>query len=394
MKSTKRIIITTVICAGIAALAYYAWMFSFYQFETNDFSTSIEKIMSFDYLATLVPLFIIAGLAAAGIIHVVILRRALAKTDKKHSHFADVRTGRQKGAAPKQRPVLFMILRWIAMIAFSFIMIWGGLIFGMKMSSLSIPVLSCPWNTEQMTESSCYYLSHLNELFELPWQSILVFLASTIGFIILLGRAICGFLCPIGLIQDIMDKIRRKTKTEGIKMNEKMYGAAAPVRWFMVLVFTGLCFAGGNFCNFCPAVAVSPILAGMSTSLYVSGFLMILVLMGGFFKRRAFCMVCPLGTIMGFFHKISLFRIKKDTQSCTECGACYEACPMGIKMIYTEREKVNVTSANCIMCGECIRCCPEDKALFMTCAGIKLYTSSRKTIMSGYKPDKTGRYER
>ena len=277
------------------------------------------------------------------------------------------------------------------MIVFAFMMIWGGLIFGLKMSSLSIPVLSCPWNTEQMTESSCYYLSHLNELFELPWQSILIFLASTIGFTLLLGRAICGFLCPMGLIQDIMDKIRQKTKTEGIKMNEKMYGYITPVKWCLVLIFVGLCFAGGNFCNFCPAVAVSPILAGMSTSLYISGFLMVLILMAGFFKRRAFCMVCPLGTIMGFFHKISLFRIKKDTQSCTECGACYEACPMGIKMIYTEREKVNVTSANCIMCGECIRCCPEDKALSMTCAGIKLYSSSRKTIMSGYEPDKTWR---
>ena len=348
--------------------------------------------MSVGYLNTLIPVFILLGMTAAGIILVVILRKALAKADKKHSRFAEVRTGRQKGAAPKQKPVWFMILRWTIMIAFAFTAIWGGLIFGLGMSVLSVPVLSCPWNTKEMTASSCYYLSHLNELFELPWQSILIFLASTIGFILLLGRAICGFLCPVGLMQDIMDKIRQKTKAEGIKMNEKMYTAVTPVKWALLLVFIGLCFAGGNFCNFCPAVAVSPVLAGMSTSLYVSGFLMVLILMAGFFKRRSFCMVCPLGTIMEFFQKLSLFRIKKDTQSCTECGACYEACPMGIKMIYTEREKVNVTSANCIMCGECIRCCPEDKALSMTCAGIKLYSSSRKTIMSGYEPDKTGRY--
>lgn len=394
MKSIRKIIITSVICAGIAALAYFAWMIPFYQFETNDFSTSIEKIFSADYLATLIPLFIIIGLAAAGIILVIILRRLMAKTDKRNARFAGVRTGRQRGTAPKQKPVLFMIIRWIVMIAFAFVMIWGGLIFGMQMSSLSIPVLSCPWNTEQMTESSCYYLSHLNELFELPWQNILIFFGSTIGFTLLLGRAICGFLCPMGLIQDIMDKIRQKSKAEGIKMNEKMYKAVTPVRWFLVLVFSGLCFAEGNFCNFCPAVAVSPILAGMSTSLYVSGFIMVLVLMGGFFKRRAFCTVCPLGTIMGFFHKISLFRIKKDCQACTECGACYEACPMGIKMIYTERGKADVTSANCIMCGECIRCCPEDNALSMTCAEKKLYTSSRKKIMSGYDPDKNGGAEK
>jgi ferredoxin len=61
---------------------------------------------------------------------------------------------------------------------------------------------------------------------------------------------------------------------------------------------------------------------------------------------------------------------------------------MGIKQIYTERNKANVTDSNCIMCGECVKCCPEDKALSLTCAGINLYTSSRKDIMSGYTPKK------
>ena len=385
MKSKKKIIITSMICVGMALLAYFAWLFPFYEFPSNDFTTSIEKIMSAEYIKTLVPLFIIIALAAAGIIITVFIRKFLAKKDD--SRFSKVRTDRQKGNSPKQKLSVFMIIRWTVMIIFAFMMIWGGLIFGLKMASLSIPVLSCPWNTEQMTESSCYYLSHLNELFELPWQNILLFFGSTIGFTLILGRAICGFLCPVGLIQDIADKIRQKTKTEGIKMNNKMYEALTPIKWCMLLIFVGLCFAGGNFCNFCPAVAVSPILAGMSTSLYISGFLMVLVLMGGFFKRRAFCTICPLGTIMGFFHKISLFRVKKDCQSCTECGACYEACPMGIKMIYTEREKADVTHANCIMCGECVRCCPEDNALSLTFAGKKIYTSSREKIMSGYEQE-------
>ena len=385
MKKRKRIIITSAVCIALAALAYFAWLLPFYVFDTNDFETRLEKLMSAEYLKTLVPLLIIIALSAVGIVLCVWLRRLMMKTDKRYSRFSDVRTSKTKGKALMQKPAAFMIVRWLVMIAFSFMMIWGGLIFGLHMSSVSIPIPSCPWNTEQMTESSCYYLSHLNELFELPIKSFLIFMGSTIGFTLLLGRAICGFLCPMGLIQDIMDKIRQKTKVEGIAMNEKMYGALTPIKWCMVLIFVGLCFAGGNFCNFCPAVAVSPILAGISTSLYVSGFLMILVLMGGFFKRRLFCTVCPLGYLMGLFHKISLFRIKKDCQACTECGACYEACPMGIKIIYTERGKADVTDANCIMCGECVRCCPENNALSVTFAGAKIYTSSREKIMSGYK---------
>ena len=385
MRSRKKIVVTTLVCATLALLAYFAWLFPFYEFETNSFDTSLEKLFSAEYLKTLVPLGIILALAAVGIALCVWLRRLLAKTDKNYARFAKVRTGKPTGAAPKQRPAAFMVVRWIVMIAFAFLMIFGGLVFGLRMASVSIPLLSCPWNTEQMTEASCYYLSHLNELFELPIKEILIFLGSTLGFTILLGRAICGFLCPMGLIQDLMDRLRRKLRIEGIAPSERLYGALTPIKWCMVLIFLGLCFAGGNFCNFCPAVAVSPILAGMSTSLYVSGFLMVFVLIGGFFKRRLFCTVCPLGYLMGLLHKISLFRIRKDCTACTECGACYEACPMGIRTIYTERDKADVTEANCIMCGECVRRCPEDNALSVTFAGLKLYTASRKQVMSGYE---------
>ncbi len=386
MRSRKRIVITVLVCIALVLLAYFAYLLPFYEFVTNDYDVSFEKLFSWEYLKTLVPLFIIIALAAVGIVLIIRLRRILAKADKNTSRFAHARTERPKAQAPKQKPAPFMVVRWIVMIGFSLVVIFGGLIFGMGVSSLSIPILSCPWNSEEMTSSSCYYLSHLGELFELPVSSILIFFASTLGFIILLGRAICAFLCPMGLVQDIMDKIRRKTKTEGLQMNEKMYGALKPIKWSLVLVFTGLCFAGGNFCNFCPMVATAPILAGISTSLYVSGFIMVFVLIAGFFKRRAFCNICPLGYLMGLFHKVSLFRVKKDCTACTECGACYEACPMGIKMIYTEREKTDVTDANCIMCGECVRCCPEDNALSLTFAGARIYTAKRKNVMSGYKP--------
>ena len=48
MRSKKRIIITVLVCVGIAALAYFACMIPFYIFETNDFNTSIEKLLSLE----------------------------------------------------------------------------------------------------------------------------------------------------------------------------------------------------------------------------------------------------------------------------------------------------------------------------------------------------------
>lgn len=384
MRSRKRIIRTAVICIVLFALAYFALYLPFYKFPPESYDTSLKKIFSAEYIKTLIPLVIITGFSALGIVVILGIRLYLMYAGKNRSKYT-YRLSRGTGKAPKQKIVPFMILRWAAMIVFSFMMIWGGLIFGLRSTDVTLPVFSCPANNVQLTESSCYFLSHPKDLFtELPVKNIIIFFVSTLLFTILLGRVMCGFLCPMGLVQDIMDKIRKKTKTKGMTQNEKMYAIFKPVKWFMILLFFGIGFIGGNFCNFCPAITVSPILAGIGVSLYVSGFFMVFILIGSFFKRRLFCNICPLGYLVGLFHKLSPFRIKKDCTACTECGACYEACPMGIKTIYTEREKADVTESSCIMCGECIRCCPEDNALSLTCAGKKLYTASRKNIMSGY----------
>jgi polyferredoxin len=189
----------------------------------------------------------------------------------------------------------------------------------------------------------------------------------------------------MGLVQDVMHKIRQATKVEGIAMTERMYQALVPIRWVMLLLMIGLSFVGGNFCNFCPAIALTPVAAGLSVSLYASGFLMVFVLIASFFKRRFFCTICPLGYLMGLAHRVQPFRIKKDCTACTECGACYEACPMGIKQLYTEREQTDVTDISCIMCGECVRCCPEDCALSLTLFGKDIYVSKRSRVVEGYR---------
>ena len=93
--------------------------------------------------------------------------------------------------------------------------------------------------------------------------------------------------------------------------------------------------------------------------------------------------------LLGLPHKVSLAKLRKNAVACTECGACYEACPMGIKSIFTVREgknelSIDVTTADCLFCGECIRRCPEDGALFMTLAGKKIYTASRMKFMRDY----------
>ncbi|MGD9475293.1 MAG: 4Fe-4S binding protein [Eubacteriaceae bacterium] len=350
-----------------------------YQVEDNTLLTS-------RYISALSPFFLILTLSVLGIILCLILRRRILLKDPIMSRFlAGNRKVGTNGLLKSQNRFGFMNIRWLIMISSFFLLVFGGKLLGTWYQNLEIPIFSCPINQDQLIGSSCYTLSHLNTLFDMTWTEILIFVGSFLASLIILGRVICGFLCPMGLIQDIYDWIRRKLKIQGLFFDEKIYQRITPIKWGMLLIFLVLCFVGGNFCDICPAITLSPAFAGFKLSLYLSGFMMVFVLITGFFKRRFFCTICPLGYLMGLFHKISLFKLKKDCQACTECGACYEACPMGIKSIYTERKKKDVTSSDCIMCGACVDKCPENNALYMTFCGIPFYRASRKTFMSGYQ---------
>ena len=382
MRLMKRIGLSASICATLLALALVASDIPFWVYPDWEYGEAAAGLFSAEYWLRLAPLALILMITAAGIAAIRCLRQ------KKSRGFRSAlrnRDGKREKAVPGQKRFGFMALRWTIMMVSPLVMLFGGSLLGLRFASISLPIFFCDFNTTQLTTTSCYYLSHLTELTQLPLSEILIFLATTVGVTLLLGRAICGFLCPMGLVQDLVHALRQRLRGEGVTLTERHYTALSLVRWTMVLAMLGLCFVGADFCAFCPAAALTPAVAGVRVSLYFSGLFMILVLIGGFFKRRLFCNICPLGVLLGLSCNISPFRIKKDCQSCTECGICYEACPMGVKAIYTEREKEDVTDQNCIFCGACIRKCPENNALSMTFCGHPIYTASRANALSGYE---------
>ena len=326
----------------------------------------------------LLPALVLLVLAFSAIALCILLRGVLSKKAGRREHTFKIR---KRGT---YKPG-FVIVRWCVMLLSFLLLTWGGSWLGWWLEELYIPVLSCSkYNPEQLVASSCYYMSHLNILFTLEPQKIIVFFACFFIPLFLFGKLFCGFICPMGFVQDVLHVSRQALGVQGVTLTQKLYERLSIIKWTAVMLFLGMGFAGLDFCNICPAVTLSPAFSGFKTTIYISGFVMLFVLVASFFKSRFFCNICPLGLVMGLFHRFTLVRLKKDCTACTECGACYNACPMGIKSIYTEREKVNVTDTNCLMCGECIRNCPEDNALKITLAGIPLYTSSREKFMKRF----------
>lgn len=182
---------------------------------------------------------------------------------------------------------------------------------------------------------------------------------------IMLGRWICGFLCPFGLVQDLLHKINtpklKKSRFTKILSNFK----------YVLLVFFVIViplaymlkdFPLPAFCKYiCPAGTISGIIAlihpnnsdklGLLGSLFTWKFaLAVSILVGCIFIYRMFCrFICPLGALYGLFNKISVLGIKLEKKSCIDCGLCVAKCKLDIK---------EVGDRECINCGECISVCP------------------------------------
>ena len=183
---------------------------------------------------------------------------------------------------------------------------------------------------------------------------------------LIFGRWICGWLCPFGLVQDLLHKI----KTPKIKKN-RLTRVLSYFKYVILVVFVIIIpllymtkdFPLPAFCKYiCPAGTVGGAIGllinpnngslfAMLGPLFTWKFaLAISIIVGTVFVYRLFCrFLCPLGAMYGLFNKFAIFGIKLEKDKCINCGKCISVCKMDIH---------HVGDFECINCGECISSCP------------------------------------
>lgn len=183
-----------------------------------------------------------------------------------------------------------------------------------------------------------------------------------------LGRWICGWICPFGLLQELFYKIPGKKIKIGPKASKIKWLKYAVLIVFVILlpllVVNIAGFGSPTFCKYiCPAgtleaavpllIADPGLFAGVGWIFFLKLFIAISTIVLSILIFRPFCrFLCPLGAIYGVMNKISLYQMEIDTNKCIECGKCTQTCKLDIE-IYK-----NPTSVDCIRCGECIPVCP------------------------------------
>lgn len=197
------------------------------------------------------------------------------------------------------------------------------------------------------------------------------------GFLILLGvllgRVICGFLCPFGWFQELLHKIpTKKLSTKKLKPLTylKYVVLLVMVVLLPVLVTNQLGMGDPFFCKYlCPqgvlegAIPLSMANAGIRAalgSLFTWKFIVLLtVIVLSIVFYRPFCKwLCPLGAFYALLNKVSLFQMQVDQSKCVSCGKCAKVCKMDVDVTKSSNH------TECIRCGMCIRACPTDAVSF------------------------------
>lgn len=184
----------------------------------------------------------------------------------------------------------------------------------------------------------------------------------------LLGRFVCGWLCPFGLFQDLLYRIPVIKKIKRVPGDKWLrfvkYGILLIFVILLPMVVLDVVGQGEPwFCKWiCPSgtlMAGWPLIFANNGIRQAAGllfvwknFILIMVILLSVVIFRPFCKyLCPLGAIYGFFNRVSFCHLKIDRSRCVKCHDCSRACNMNIHV------EENPNSRECIRCGNCISAC-------------------------------------
>lgn len=186
-----------------------------------------------------------------------------------------------------------------------------------------------------------------------------------LAFGVIFGRAVCGYLCPFGLIQELLNRIpspkRRIPKPLTYIKYVLLFGL---VLLFPVFVTDEFGYGAPAFCEYiCPAgtlegglpllIAHPELRAQLGGIFIAKAAILLLTIAGCIVVFRFFCKVmCPLGAIYGLLNKVSFYRLTVDENKCVHCCRCAKVCQMDVDPVK------HPNSPECIRCGACAAHCP------------------------------------
>jgi ferredoxin len=207
----------------------------------------------------------------------------------------------------------------------------------------------------------------------------------------LFGRVYCSAICPLGILQDLVSRVRKMTRKKKLR-----YRYGKPHNFWrysllalpLIILIAGQSLAGINlldpysifgriFSDLGQPVYITAnnllarlfekadlyilypedITSGRALSYLIPSLMLAVVVWFSFRHGRLYCnAVCPVGTLLGLLSRVSVFRIKMIESRCTKCARCVFAC----KASCIDMKNLEVDFSRCVGCFNCLQVCPED----------------------------------
>lgn len=186
---------------------------------------------------------------------------------------------------------------------------------------------------------------------------IVVLLYSLIG-----GRAFCSWVCPVNMITDLANYLRRKF---GLNRIQKKQPATRNIRYWVIGISLIISFIFGvSAFEF-----VSPISMVHRGIIFGLGFgwaaILMIFLFDLFVLKNGWCgHICPLGGFYSLIGRFSLIRVEHEEEKCTLCMRCKEVCPESQVLFMVGKNSAQVLSGECTNCARCIEVCEDDALNF------------------------------
>ena len=189
-------------------------------------------------------------------------------------------------------------------------------------------------------------------------SAVFVMLLALVIGLILTGKSFCGWICPLGSVQQALGWIGQRLWPRAYNKVPRWlerilhYLKWAVLAWVLVqtartgrLIFQDWDPYYNLYRIWTDEIAIS--------GYAVTGVTLVLAL----FIPRAFCrFACPLGAFNGIFNWFGFIGIKRDEKTCTDCGLCSRACPVNIDLCAS----TTIRSVECMRCLKCVDACPQN----------------------------------
>ena len=271
----------------------------------------------------------------------------------------------------------------------SFIIVFGGAL-GYAATVLVLPIRVGLSNPFVIVADAWMLMEIMFGMAMVP----LVAIASIALFTLILGRATCGWICPFGLINDILGALGKKKKLSP-QTTLGLWKFALSIAGLLLFIDVSIYYnevVGSSIKNYfgafgdAPTTFIDPVTTlfsllfwmtysnkwpkditgwfNLPAELYWRLFFLAIVIIGMLLIPRFYCKaLCPLGAIMGLGSEFALLSIHISKGKCIECKACERACPMDIPIL-SFIDKGEVRHPQCIMCLKCMEVCPA-KAIWL-----------------------------